>query len=177
MCSIQISSSIFCKYLEKIVICPSEKTIFRSNILWFLLFFQLFSMTNDPTLKEDSFTLVTSQRRNRKKHKNKRLEPPKPSESTEECVVDEDLIIKWVWALILCGISFGHRLFQVMKCISFIEYFHFWLFSDDFTKFKLIYDCRITTKTLLANWNRSSNHFKAKKSAWFALESDDSASV
>lgn len=52
-------------------------------------------MTNDTQLKDDSFTLVTSQRKNKKKFTNKQrakqtFNPP------EEDFVDEDAVIKYV---------------------------------------------------------------------------------
>lgn len=51
-------------------------------------------MTNDPNVKDDSFTLVTSQRKNKKKHTKKRLEVLQAIKSSEASVVDEDLIVK-----------------------------------------------------------------------------------
>lgn len=51
-------------------------------------------MTNDSKLTEDSFTLVTSHRKNKKKHFNKRLIATQLLDSTDEGNVDEEAIIK-----------------------------------------------------------------------------------
>lgn len=51
-------------------------------------------MTNHSTINEDSFTLVTSQRKNKKKYTNKRLGATQISKPSDEEVVDEELIIR-----------------------------------------------------------------------------------
>lgn len=65
--------------------------------------FAQFSMTNDSKLKEDSFTLVTSQRRNKKKHTKKRLELNQILKPSEEDSVDEESVIKYVITINFCG--------------------------------------------------------------------------
>lgn len=56
-------------------------------------------MTNDTKIEENSFTLVTSQRKNRKKHTEKRLETHQILKPSEEDTVDEKAVIKYVLAL------------------------------------------------------------------------------
>ncbi|XP_055302455.1 SRR1-like protein isoform X1 [Sitodiplosis mosellana] len=54
-------------------------------------------MINDSNIKEDSFTLVTSQRRKTKKHTNKRLETNPIFKPSEEDFVDEEAVIKRIY--------------------------------------------------------------------------------
>lgn len=71
----------------------------------FICLFAQFSMTNDSKLKEDSFTLVTSQRRNKKKHTKKRLELNQILKPSEEDSVDEEAVIKYIITIYICESS------------------------------------------------------------------------
>lgn len=70
--------------------------------MYFTCLFDQFSMTNDSKLKEDSFTLVTSQRRNKKKHTKKRLELNQIQKPSEEDSVDEKAVIKYLNTINIC---------------------------------------------------------------------------
>lgn len=59
----------------------------------FLLIFD-FSMTNDTKIDEATFTLVTSQRKNRRKQPNKRFASIEPLKPAVDDIVDEKAVIK-----------------------------------------------------------------------------------
>lgn len=149
---------MFRKYFNKIGFFKRIFVIFVKY--WFFSSIIQFSMTNDSKLKEDSFTLVTSQRRNKKK--NKRLDKNQTFQPSEEDFINEEAAIKYVINLYLyikLKIYNNHHIL------------------GDFTKHKPIYDCPHTTRTLLTNFDLYLIDLEPEINTSFALGSGTSASV